>query len=85
MDTVRRSREAGMSACSGLIAGMGESDADLVDVVFALRELEVDSVPVNFLIPFQALRSRRWPQPQSSGELDHGCGSWSSRIARTGA
>ncbi|GAA3034063.1 hypothetical protein GCM10020000_09180 [Streptomyces olivoverticillatus] len=42
-----------MSACSGLIAGMGESDADLVDVVFALRELDPDSVPVNFLIPFE--------------------------------
>jgi biotin synthase len=53
VDTVRRSREAGMSACSGLIAGMGESDADLVDLVFALRELGVDSVPVNFLIPFR--------------------------------
>ncbi|WP_433237880.1 biotin synthase BioB [Streptosporangium sp. CA-135522] len=53
VDTVLRSRGAGMSACSGLITGMGESDADLVDVVFALRELDVDSVPVNFLIPFQ--------------------------------
>jgi biotin synthase len=32
---------------------MGESDEDLVDVVFALRELDPDSVPVNFLIPFE--------------------------------
>ncbi|WP_433476009.1 biotin synthase BioB [Spirillospora sp. CA-142024] len=53
VDTVRQTRAAGLSACSGLIAGMGESDADLVDVVFALRELDVDSVPVNFLIPFE--------------------------------
>ncbi|MFF5205555.1 biotin synthase BioB [Streptosporangium sp. NPDC000396] len=53
VETVRRSRDAGLSACSGLIAGMGESDSDLVDVVFALRELDVDSVPVNFLIPFE--------------------------------
>jgi biotin synthase len=42
-----------MSACSGLIAGMGEHDADLVDVVLALRELDPDSVPVNFLMPFE--------------------------------
>ncbi|MEV4441359.1 biotin synthase BioB, partial [Streptomyces sp. NPDC049577] len=34
-------------------AGMGESDADLVDVVFSLRALDPDSVPVNFLIPFE--------------------------------
>ncbi|OKH90626.1 biotin synthase BioB [Streptomyces uncialis] len=53
VDTVRKAHGAGLSACSGLIAGMGESDADLVDVVFALRELDPDSVPVNFLIPFE--------------------------------
>ncbi|GAA2643072.1 biotin synthase BioB [Streptomyces lunalinharesii] len=53
VETVQQAQAAGMSACSGLIAGMGESDADLVDVVFALRELDPDSVPVNFLIPFE--------------------------------
>ncbi|MFF4648478.1 biotin synthase BioB [Streptomyces sp. NPDC001380] len=53
VDTVRQAQAAGLSACSGLIAGMGESDADLVDVVFSLRELDPDSVPVNFLIPFE--------------------------------
>ncbi|MFK0191798.1 biotin synthase BioB [Kitasatospora sp. NPDC090308] len=53
VDTVAKAHGAGLSACSGLIAGMGESDADLVDVVFALRELDPDSVPVNFLIPFE--------------------------------
>ncbi|GES27997.1 biotin synthase BioB [Streptomyces angustmyceticus] len=53
VSTVQQAQAAGMSACSGLIAGMGESDADLVDVVFALRDLDPDSVPVNFLIPFE--------------------------------
>ena len=53
VDTVAQAKRAGLSPCSGLIAGMGESDEDLVDVVFALRELDVDSVPVNFLIPFE--------------------------------
>lgn len=53
VDTVQQAQAAGLSACSGLIAGMGESDADLVDVVFALRALDPDSVPVNFLIPFE--------------------------------
>ncbi|MDX3231989.1 biotin synthase BioB [Streptomyces sp. ME19-01-6] len=51
--TVRQAQGAGMSACSGLIAGMGETDEDLVDVVFALRDLNPDSVPVNFLIPIE--------------------------------
>ncbi|ARQ67659.1 biotin synthase BioB [Streptomyces marincola] len=53
VDTVRQAQAAGLSACSGLIAGMGESDEDLVDVVFALRDLDPDSVPVNFLIPME--------------------------------
>ncbi|MFE6838087.1 biotin synthase BioB [Streptomyces sp. NPDC057705] len=53
VDTVQKAHAAGLSACSGLIAGMGETDEDLVDVVFSLRELDADSVPVNFLIPFE--------------------------------
>ncbi|MBQ1107080.1 MULTISPECIES: biotin synthase BioB [unclassified Streptomyces] len=53
VETVQQAQTAGLSACSGLIAGMGESDKDLVDVVFALRDLDPDSVPVNFLIPFE--------------------------------
>lgn len=52
VDTVQSAKHAGLSSCSGLIAGMGESDDDLVDVVFALRDLDPDSVPVNFLMPF---------------------------------
>lgn len=53
VETVERARGAGLSPCSGLIAGMGESDEDLVDVALALRALGADSVPVNFLVPFE--------------------------------
>ncbi|MFB9496291.1 biotin synthase BioB [Saccharothrix mutabilis subsp. capreolus] len=52
VDTVRRAAAAGLSPCSGAIFGMGESDDDIVDLAHALRELRPDSVPVNFLIPF---------------------------------
>jgi biotin synthase len=52
VSTVNAAKSAGLSPCSGLIAGMGETDDDLVDVAFALRALSPDSVPVNFLIPF---------------------------------
>jgi biotin synthase len=50
--TVQEAKQAGLSPCSGAIFGMGESDDDIVDVAFALRDLDPDSVPVNFLIPF---------------------------------
>ncbi len=61
VETVQRAKSAGLSPCSGLIAGMGESDADLVEVAFALRALKPDSVPVNFLIPFDGTPlSQEW-------------------------
>lgn len=50
--TVSHAREHGLSACSGLIAGMGETHGQLVEVAFSLREIGADSVPVNFLMPF---------------------------------
>jgi biotin synthase len=51
--TVEMAAGEGLSPCSGAIFGMGESDEDVVDLAFRLRELDPDSVPVNFLIPFE--------------------------------
>jgi biotin synthase len=53
VDTVREAQSAGLSPCSGAIFGMGETDHDIVDLALRLRELDPDSVPVNFLIPFE--------------------------------
>ncbi|GAA2499578.1 biotin synthase BioB [Terrabacter carboxydivorans] len=52
VDTVTKAKEAGLSPCSGLIAGLGENDEQLVEALFALRDLGSDSIPVNFLMPF---------------------------------
>lgn len=52
-NTVKAAKAAGLSPCSGLIVGMGESDEELIDALFALRELGSESVPVNFLMPFE--------------------------------
>jgi len=52
VDTVTKVKQAGLSPCSGLIAGLGETDEQLVEALFALRELGSDSIPVNFLMPF---------------------------------
>jgi biotin synthase len=51
--TLAAARKAGIEPCSGLIVGMGETSADLIEVAFRLRELEVPSIPVNFLIPIE--------------------------------
>lgn len=47
--TLEAIKAAGISPCSGLIAGMGETDEDLVDVAFALKDVDAASIPVNFL------------------------------------
>lgn len=49
--TVGHVARSSMKTCSGGIIGMGESHDDVIDLALALRELEVRSVPVNFLIP----------------------------------
>ena len=51
VDTVKLAREAGMETCCGGIVGLGEDEDDVIDLAYALRDLEVDSVPVNFLDP----------------------------------
>ena len=49
MATLAACRAAGLALCSGGIMGMGESHDDLVDMAFALREMRVESIPLNFL------------------------------------
>jgi biotin synthase len=51
VETVRLARDAGMETCCGGIVGLGEDREDLIDLALALRDLDVDSVPVNFLDP----------------------------------
>jgi biotin synthase len=51
--TLTAVRNAGMELCSGGIIGMGEQDADVVQMAFSLRELGVESIPVNFLNPIE--------------------------------
>lgn len=51
LSTVQAVQSAGLTTCSGGIFGMGESDADIVDLALSLRSLNVTSVPLNFLIP----------------------------------
>lgn len=44
-------KTAGMELCSGGLIGMGEDLEDRVELAFALREAQADSIPLNFLDP----------------------------------
>lgn len=50
---INNAKHAGLSICSGGIIGMGETWEDRIDLAMQLRELEVKSVPINFLSPIQ--------------------------------
>lgn len=66
VDTVEKAKNAGMSPCSGCIVGMGESNEEIVEMAYALRELDADSIPINFLNPIAGtpLANRRELNPR---------------------
>lgn len=49
VETLKNVRAAGMQLCSGGIIGMGERQEDIVSMAFELRDLSVESIPLNFL------------------------------------
>ena len=51
VQTLKHLKRAGIKICSGGILGMGESREDRCDLAFALKELGVHIVPMNFLNP----------------------------------
>jgi biotin synthase len=51
IEKIKVAQAVGLSTCVGGIFGLGESTQDRIDLAFAIRELDVDSVPINFLVP----------------------------------
>ena len=63
VETLQAAKRNGIESCSGMIVGMGEESRDILEVAYKLRELEVPSIPVNFLIPIDG------NQVQNDGSL----------------
>lgn len=51
INTLNSAQKAGLSLCSGVIVGMGESHDELIAMALKLKSLNVRSIPINFLIP----------------------------------
>ena len=49
-------KDNNISPCSGVICGMGESNEDIMDMAFALRAINADSIPINFLHPIKGTK-----------------------------
>jgi biotin synthase len=54
--TIKAAKEAGLSVCSGGIFGLGESLAQRVELAFTIKELDPDSIPINFLNPIKGTK-----------------------------
>ena len=53
LQEIQRAKEAGLTVCSGGIFGMGETWQDRINMALELAELEIGSIPLNFLIPIK--------------------------------
>ena len=56
VETIRAAKAAGLRVCCGGIFGLGESFAQRIEMAQTLRELDVDSIPLNFLNPVPGTR-----------------------------
>jgi biotin synthase len=56
VSTIKAAKAAGIRVCSGGIIGMGEEPAHRAELAFALKELDVDEVPLNFLVSVDGTR-----------------------------
>jgi biotin synthase len=49
VETIKAAKAEGFEVCSGGLFGMGETRQDRLEMALALKEMDVDSVPLNFL------------------------------------
>ncbi|MGA3282412.1 MAG: biotin synthase BioB [Smithella sp.] len=53
IETIRAAKSTGLSVCAGALIGMGESISHRIELAETLRELNVDSIPLNILNPIK--------------------------------
>ena len=68
IETIGIARRAGMEVCSGGIIALGETAEQRVEMAFALKDLDVDCIPINILDPIAGTQLENQP-PLSIDEI----------------
>ena len=66
INTVKYLQSFGVEICCGGIFGLGESSLDRIDMALAVRELDVDGIPLNVLVPIPGTPLEKLPIMQPS-------------------
>lgn len=53
IETIKLAKELDLDVCSGGIIGLGETWQDRMEMAFTLKDLDVDSIPINILTPIK--------------------------------
>ncbi len=61
LETIHVAQESGLEICSGVIAGMGEEEEDIIEMAEILRGVTAASIPVNFFIPIPGVNLESHP------------------------
>lgn len=69
IQTLKIAKEEGLELCSGGIFGLGESLAQRVELAFTLKEIGVDSIPLNILHPIEGTPAFTNYKPMSPFEV----------------
>lgn len=56
VQTVKNAKKAGLETCVGGLFGLGESLVDRANLLFEIKELDPDAVPLNFLVPVKGTK-----------------------------
>ncbi len=60
LNTIKSAKEIGLEVCSGGIFGLGETIHDRIDLALTIKNLDVDSVPLNFLNPIKGTKCEKF-------------------------
>ncbi len=53
IETIKNAQKLGIKVCSGGIIGMGENMGHRIELAMTLRDLKIDSIPINILNPVE--------------------------------